>query len=108
MFQSLGTLLNLRSSYHPKTNGQTKRVNQVIKDILRSYCNQQPFLCLKFLPLVEIAYNSSPHQSLGMSPFEALYGQEFLVPYRFADPNLAILVAKDTLDEIDCQLHLIR
>ena len=39
MFQSLGTLLNLSSAYHPKTNGQTERVNQVIEDMLRSYCN---------------------------------------------------------------------
>ena len=31
MFQSLGTLLNLSSSYHPKIDGQTKRVYQVIE-----------------------------------------------------------------------------
>ena len=40
MFQSLGTLLNLSSTYHPKTDGQTERVNQLIEDMLRSYCNQ--------------------------------------------------------------------
>ena len=44
MFQSLGTLLNLSSSYHPETDGQTERVNQVIEDILRAYCGQQPQL----------------------------------------------------------------
>ena len=102
MFQSLGTLLNLSSAYHPETNGQTKRMNQVIEDMLRSYCSQQPRLWIKFLPLVEFAYNSSPHRSLGMSPFKALYGQECLVPYRFAGPNLPIPVAKDTSEEMDC------
>ena len=40
MFQSIGTRLNLSSAYHPETDGQTERVNQVIEDILRSYCNQ--------------------------------------------------------------------
>ena len=48
MFQSIGTLLNLSLAYHPEIDGQTKRVNQVIEDMLRSYCNQQPQLWLKF------------------------------------------------------------
>ena len=109
MFQSLGTLLNLSSSYHPETDGQTKRVNQVIEDMLRAYCGQQPQLWLKFLPLVEFAYNSSHHQSLGISPFKALYGQDCLVPYRFANPNLLVpVVAKNTLEEMDQQLQVIR
>ena len=101
MFQSLGTLLNLSSSYHPKIDGQTKRVNQVIEDMLRAYCGQKPQNWLKCLPLVEFAYNSSHHQSIGMSPFKALYGQDCLVPYRFADPNLLVLAAKNTLEEMD-------
>ena len=73
MFQSLGTLLNLNLAYHPEIDGQNERVNQVIEDMLRSYCSQQPHLWLKFLPLVEFAYNSLPHRSLGMSPFKTLY-----------------------------------
>ena len=70
MFQSLGTLLNLSTVYHPETNGQTKRVNQVIEDMLRSYCNQQPCLWFKFLPLVEFAYNSS--SEFGYVPVQSL------------------------------------
>ena len=42
MFQSIGTRLNLSLAYHPEIDGQTERVNQVIEDMLRSYCNQQP------------------------------------------------------------------
>ena len=108
MFHSLGTLLNLSSAYHPETDGQTERVNQVIEDMLRSYCNQQPRMWLKYLPLVEFAYNSSHHRSLGMSPFKALYGQDCLVPYRFADPNLPVPAAKNTLEEMDKQVQIIR
>ena len=37
MFQSLGTLLNLSSTYHPETHSQIERVNQVIEDMFRSY-----------------------------------------------------------------------
>ena len=64
--------------------------------------------CYKALATLEFAYNSTPHRKLGMSPFEAWYGQECLVPYRFADPNLHVPEAKDTLEEMDCQIEIIR
>ena len=41
-----------------------------------------------------------------MSPFKALYVQECLVPYRFANPNLPVLVAKNTLEEMDKQVQI--
>ena len=102
------TQLNLSLAYHPETNGLTERVNQVIEDMLRSYCGQQPCLWLKYLPLVEFAYNSSFHRSLQMSPFKALYGQECLSPLRLANPNLTVPAAKETLEEMDRQLLIIR
>lgn len=37
-FEAVGTSLNLSTAYHLETDGQTERVNQVIEDILRSYC----------------------------------------------------------------------
>ena len=43
-----------------------------------------------------------------MSPFKALYGQDCLVPYKFVDPNLPILAAKVTLEEMDRQMQVIR
>ncbi|MCO5606101.1 hypothetical protein L7F22_060288 [Adiantum nelumboides] len=108
MFQSLGTQLNLSTAYHPETDGQTERVNQVIEDMLRAYCNQQPQKWIKFLHLIEFAYNSSHHRSLRMSPFKALYGQECLVPLRLADPTLHVPAAKSTLEMMDQQLLIIR
>ena len=43
-----------------------------------------------------------------MSPFKALYGQDCLVPYKFANPNLLVPAAKNTLEEMDRQLQAIR
>jgi hypothetical protein len=34
--ECLGTHLIRSSAYHPQTNGQTERVNQIIKDMLRA------------------------------------------------------------------------
>ena len=38
----LGTQLNFSSTYHPQTDRQTERVNQVIEDMLRMYVMDQP------------------------------------------------------------------
>ena len=38
LFQAVGTQLNFKMAYHPQTDGQTERVNQVIEDIIRAYC----------------------------------------------------------------------
>ena len=43
-----------------------------------------------------------------MSPFKDLYVQDFQVPYRLADPNPPMLAAKNTLEEMDWQLQVIR
>ena len=34
--KALGTKLNFNSSYHPETDGQTKKVNQILDDTLRA------------------------------------------------------------------------
>ena len=33
------------------------------------------------LPLVEFMYNNSYHSSIGMAPYEALYGRRFKTPF---------------------------
>ena len=37
LFKGLNTTLNFSSSFHPQTDGQTERVNQVLEDLLRMY-----------------------------------------------------------------------
>ena len=35
---------------------------------------------MKYLPLVEFAYNNSYQASIGMAPYKALYGQKYRTP----------------------------
>ena len=48
----------------------------MMEDMLRMYCLDEPTKWYKYLPLVEFSYNNTHHSSLGMIPFNALYGQE--------------------------------
>jgi hypothetical protein len=70
----LGTHLIRSSAYHPQTNGQTERVNQIIEDMLRACALSDGSTWDKHLPLAEFSYNNSYQESIKMSPFEALCG----------------------------------
>jgi hypothetical protein len=72
LFKGIGTSLNFSTTYHPESDGQTERVNQVIEDMLRMYVMDKPSKWEDYLHLVEFAYNNGYQASLKMSPFEAL------------------------------------
>ena len=75
LFIYLGTKLNFSFVYHPQTDGQTERVNQVLEYMLRMYVMDKPTNWEYYLHLVEFSYNNGQQASLGMSPYEALYGR---------------------------------
>lgn len=75
LLQSMGTQLNFSTAYHPETDGQTERVNQVLEDMRRMYVMDQQNQWEKYLPLVEFAYNNSYHSSIQAAPFEIFYGR---------------------------------
>jgi transposase InsO family protein len=72
---SLRTHLIHSSAYHPQTDGQTKRVNQILKDMLRAYVMEYQGSWNKNLPWTEFSYNNSYQESLKTAPFEVLYGR---------------------------------
>jgi hypothetical protein len=86
LFQELGTQLKFSTAYHPQTDGQTERVNQVLEDMLSMYVMDKPSKWEDYLHLVEFAYNNGHQASLGMSPFEALYGKGCRTPVNWDNP----------------------
>ena len=78
--EALGTKLIRSSAYHPQTDGQTERVNQILEDMLRACVIHYDKNWDKCLALAEFSYNNSYQTSLKMAPFEALYGRRCRTP----------------------------
>ena len=74
--QAMGTKLNLSTTFHPQTDGQSKRTIQTLEDLLRSYVLEFGGNWEDLLALVEFTYNNSHQTTIGMSPYEALYGRK--------------------------------
>nr|GEV29634.1 reverse transcriptase domain-containing protein [Tanacetum cinerariifolium] len=68
------TQLDMNTTYHPKTDGKSKRTIQTLEDMHRAYAIDVGKVWEKHLPLVEFLYNNSYHASIKATPFEALYG----------------------------------
>ncbi|GKF64329.1 reverse transcriptase domain-containing protein, partial [Tanacetum coccineum] len=73
---ALGTHLDMSTSYHPKTDGQSERTIQTLEDMLRACIIDFGKGWERYLPLVEFSYNNSYHASIKAAPFEALYGRK--------------------------------
>ncbi|KAA0035748.1 pol protein [Cucumis melo var. makuwa] len=72
---AMGTRLDFSTAFHPQTDGQTERLNQVLEDMLRACALEFPGSWDSHLHLMEFAYNNSYQATIGMAPFEALYSK---------------------------------
>eukprot|EP00253_Pinus_taeda_P009514 PITA_09514 len=97
----LRTQLNFNRAYHPRTDGQTEQVNQVVEDMLRAYVMQQLTKWEEYFHLVEFAYNNSYHTSLQMSPFEVLYGRKCRTPSSWGGPEEKLMLGVEMLKEME-------
>ena len=70
----LGVRSNLSTAYHPETDGQTERTNQILEQYLRIYVNYEQNDWINLLPLAEFVYNNTTQSATGMSPFFANLG----------------------------------
>ena len=77
----------LSTAFHPQTDGQTERQNQVLEHYLRCYCSEQQNNWAKLLPMAEYVHNNSLNSTLNMSPFFALYGYHPELEYDVGDDD---------------------
>ncbi|GJY13657.1 putative reverse transcriptase domain-containing protein [Tanacetum coccineum] len=85
MQKALGTRLDMSTTYHPQTDGQSERTIQTLEDIFRACVLDFRRSWDVHIPLVEFSYNNSYHASVRCAPFEALYGRKCRSPIMWAE-----------------------
>jgi hypothetical protein len=95
----MDTKLNLSSAYHPQTDGQTERTNQILEDMLGACALKHGGSWDKSLSYAEFSYNNSYQASLKMAPFEALYGRKCRTPLYWSETGERRLFGTDIIRE---------
>jgi hypothetical protein len=105
---ALGTKLIRSSAYHPQTDGQTERVNQILEDMLKACVLQYDKNWDKCLPLAEFLYNNSYQTSLKMAPFEALYDRWCRTPLSWSQTGERKISGPDLVIEAEDKVKVIQ
>jgi hypothetical protein len=107
LHETLDTQLCFSSIYHPQTDGQTERVNQILEDMLRACALQYGRSWDKGLPYDEFSYNNY-QESLKMAPFEMLYGRRCRTLLFWSEAREQKVFGPDILQEAEKQVHMVR
>ena len=101
---ALGTKMKFSTAFHPQTDGQSERLIQVLEDMLRGCVMEFSGSWDRYIPLIEFAYNNSFQSSIGMAPYEALYGWKCRTPMCLTELNehkvIGLDIVKDTEEKV--------
>jgi hypothetical protein len=101
LHECLGTHLIRSLAYHPQTNGQTERVNQIIKDMLRACVLTDGPKWDKHIPLAEFSYYHIYQESIKMSHFEALYRRPCCTLLSWSESGERVIFGPDIVIEAE-------
>jgi len=104
----MGSRLRMSSAYHPQTDGQSKRVIQSLEDLLRTCILDHLGNWDEVLPLVEFTYKNNYKASIGMAPYEALYGRRCRTPLCWYQDGESVLVGPELLQQTTKKVQLVR
>src|SRR6267154_3196505 len=96
MMKSLGIQAWMATKYHHQTNGQVERRIRTLKQMMRNFVNKRQNNWSGTLPAIAAAINGAPHESLGISPYQALYGR----PWKIFNPVIRSSNKVPAVDDI--------
>jgi hypothetical protein len=106
--EEMGTKLNFSTAYHPQTDGQSERTIRILEDMLRLCVLDFKGNWIQFLHLVEFAYNNSFQATIGMAPYEALYGRKCRSPLYWDEVGERQLLGPEIVQDTKDKIALIR
>jgi hypothetical protein len=104
----MDTKLNFSSAYHPQTDGQTERTNQILEDMLRACALKYRKSWDKSPPYAEFSYNNSYQASIKMTPYEALYGRQCRTPLFWSQTGESQVFRPEVLKDAEKQDQMVR
>jgi hypothetical protein len=85
-----------------------KRVNQILKDMLRACVLKHQGSWDQNLPWAEFSYNNSYQESLKMALFKVLYGRRCRTPLNWIEPGEKVIFGPDLVEEAEATIHRIQ
>nr|GEU78370.1 hypothetical protein [Tanacetum cinerariifolium] len=99
MQEALGTRLDMSTTYHPHTDGQSERIIQTSKYMLRVCVLDFRRSWDVHLSLVEFSYNNIYHSSVRCSSFEALCGRKYRSSIMWAEVGECQVIGHELVQE---------
>ena len=104
----MGTKVHMSTVYHPQTDGQSERTIQTLEDLLRMCVLDWGGHWVDHLSLVEFAYNNSYQSSIGMAPYEALYGRPCRTPLCWTQVGERSMLGADFVQETTEKIRVLK
>ena len=80
IYQLMGIKKTRTTAYHPQCDGLVKRQNRTLQNILASFVSEHSADWDEWLAQAVFAYNTSVHESTGISPYEMVFGRPARMP----------------------------
>ena len=104
----MGTKLHMSTAFHPQTDDQSERTIQTLEEMLRACVIEFQDTWDKYIPLIEFAYNNQYHSSIGMAPYEALYGRKCRSPLYWDKEGSGFLEGPEIVQQTVKKVNVIK